>query len=369
MRSIFPRALTLLACAAALAACNGSTGSGTHALAVTATGRVERGGDVALAVTDGGAAVPLAQVTWAVSPAGAAAVDAAGHAHLSQAVPITFVASAGGHTGQVRLDVPLPPTVVFDRLANGSYDVWQVSLDGGELKQLTTSTFDDIMPAAAHGTVAFVSYRTGNAELYTLPVGGGAETRITTTAANEAAPALSRDGTRIAFTNDASGVDKLWTAAVNGSGAAPAAPAFGFGGSIDASPSWAPSGRLAFVSTANGSPDIFGFTPPGTPTLVVGGTFADIQPSYGPDGSKLAFVSNRDGDTELYMLDVATSVVTRLTTRVGTDAEPGWLPDGRLVFTSFTGGVATLHWLDPAAPAVIHDIPSGGSGRHPTGVL
>jgi Tol biopolymer transport system component len=365
-----PAALVAAACA--LAGCNGdSTGHVDHTLVVTASGRAERSSDLALSVTDQGAAVPPAQVTWAVSPAGAATVDAAGTAHLASAGSVTFTATAGGFTGKTTVSVAVPPTVVFEKLANGNYDIWQASLDGGEPKQLTTSLSDDLSPSAAHGTIVFVSYRNGNADVYSMPVGGGTETQVTASAANELAPAISPDGGKVAYTNDGSGVDKLWTASVTGAGAQVAAPSFGFGGSIDASPGWAPSSsRVAFVSTADGTPDIYSLdVPGGTPAHMVGGSFVEIQPAWSPDGSKLAFVSNRDGDTEIYMLTIATGTVTRLTNRAGTDASPAWLSDGRLVYVAYTGNQPALRWMDPAQPGVTHDIPTGGAARHPSGVL
>jgi Tol biopolymer transport system component len=56
---------------------------------------------------------------------------------------------------------------------------------------------------------------------------------------------------------------------------------------------------------------------------------ADASPSWSPDGSSLAFVSDR-GEAEnfdIYILD-RSGKVTRLTTDPGTDSHPAWSPDG-----------------------------------------
>ena len=77
------------------------------------------------------------------------------------------------------------------------------------------------------------------------------------------------------------------------------------------------------------------------------------------DGERVAFVSNRDGDTELYLMEVASGSVTRLTQRADSDAHPAWLPDGRIVYVARVEGQRVLRWLDPEDPSETHDIPTG----------
>jgi TolB protein len=52
----------------------------------------------------------------------------------------------------------------------------------------------------------------------------------------------------------------------------------------------------------------------------------DGSPVYSPDGALILFDSNRDGDYELYLLDPATSGVTRVTNNVINDTSPDWKP-------------------------------------------
>lgn len=63
----------------------------------------------------------------------------------------------------------------------------------------------------------------------------------------------------------------------------------------------------------------------------------DYNPSVSPDGSKIAFVSDRDGNAELYLLNIGSSAQpTRLTDSIGcTNQYPSWTPDGAaLVYES-----------------------------------
>lgn len=65
------------------------------------------------------------------------------------------------------------------------------------------------------------------------------------------------------------------------------------------------------------------------------GDWNDEQPRWSPDGTRIAFKSNRSGSYNLYLMDADGSRVTRLTTHAANDHDPSWLPDKRsLVFAS-----------------------------------
>ncbi|MFL5434279.1 MAG: TolB family protein, partial [Myxococcales bacterium] len=58
----------------------------------------------------------------------------------------------------------------------------------------------------------------------------------------------------------------------------------------------------------------------------------DQFPSVSPDGRKIAFMSDRDGDIEIYVMNLDGSNPTRLTRSPGRDAHPEWSPDGRKIY-------------------------------------
>lgn len=262
----------------------------------------------------------------------------------------------------------LLPVVVFDRSVSGNRDLYRVALDGSDLVRMTTATGDDVNPTVGGNTVVWTSFRTGNAELWSMPLAGGTETRLTTTSAAETDPALSYDGTRLAYvTNAQLGTGKVWTAAPNMTGAARATPAgFGLDGAPEIGPAWAPTGNhLALVSTGNGSPDLFDFAMPGTPRLLAGSAdFSEVDPAWSPDGTHIVYVSTVTGGGDLYLIRVSDGQVTRLTAREGADAAPTWLRDGRIVYQEWgAASTVTLRWLDPFNLARTGTIPLGGTGR------
>ena len=65
------------------------------------------------------------------------------------------------------------------------------------------------------------------------------------------------------------------------------------------------------------------------------GDWNDEQPRWSPDGTRIAFKSNRGGSYNLYVMNADGSGVTRITSHAANDHDPSWLPDGRgLVFAS-----------------------------------
>jgi TolB protein len=367
---------TLAVLAAALAGCGDDSTGPVFRLEIAVEGRLERSLVGQLLVTFEGEAVDDTAVTWTADPVEAVDFLPDGYVQfLSEGtVILSAEAEVSGNVEQGRdtIDVAVPPSIVFDLLRDGNRDIYAAALDGGDLTRLTELGADDLDPTASGGSVVFTSFRDGNAELYSVPVAGGAVQRLTDTAEDEIQPALCQSGLHLAYASDVSGVFKLWTANGDGTGAEAATPGFGSGGSIEGSPGWAPGGdRLAFMSTTNGTADIFDLVTDGSqPTELITGDDADVEPAWHPNGGEVAFVSNRSGDAEVWLYRIASQALVQLTNRPGSDGEPAWLPDGRLVFTSWVGGVPALRWLDPDEPDVVYEIViDPGEARRASGVF
>jgi Tol biopolymer transport system component len=64
----------------------------------------------------------------------------------------------------------------------------------------------------------------------------------------------------------------------------------------------------------------------------------DREPVWSPDGRRVAFVSDRDGNQEIYLVDVDGSGLRNLTNSPANEDHPRFFPDGRVAFTSFDEG-------------------------------
>src|SRR5207245_6248156 len=105
----------------------------------------------------------------------------------------------------------------------------------------------------------------------------------------------------------------------------------------DSWPAWKPDGtRLAFQSyrtltPVGGKPqaDIFVINVDGTgETQLTTDTTNEAQPAWSPDGTKIAFVTHRDGNNESYVMNADRTSGRRLTNNAAADERPAWSPGG-----------------------------------------
>jgi TolB protein len=108
------------------------------------------------------------------------------------------------------------------------------------------------------------------------------------------------------------------------------------------SPAWSSDGRqIAYVSFEGNRSTIFVQTlRTGNRIRVSNRPGINGAPSFSPDGRKLVLtLGGQDGNLDIYVLDLATEDVMRLTTNRSIDTEGSWTPDGgQIYFTSDRGG-------------------------------
>ena len=107
----------------------------------------------------------------------------------------------------------------------------------------------------------------------------------------------------------------------------------------DAFPAWSPDGtKIAFQSFQDGDVDIYTMNPDGTnQTDISNNSVHDEDPNWSADGTKIAF----SRDSNLYIMNADGSNATRLTTEFGT--EPAWSPDGTKIAFTFGSDINTIN--------------------------
>jgi Tol biopolymer transport system component len=94
------------------------------------------------------------------------------------------------------------------------------------------------------------------------------------------------------------------------------------------------NGRIAFVSERDGNFEIYTANPDGTdPVRLTDDPSFDQDPTWSADGRRIAFASDRDGDYDIYLMNADGSGLAKVTDDAADEVGPSWAPDGtRLVF-------------------------------------
>ena len=102
---------------------------------------------------------------------------------------------------------------------------------------------------------------------------------------------------------------------------------------FDSGPTYSPDGkRIAFVSQRDGNYEIYVMNADGTDQQRLSHNQAeDREPAFSPDGTRIAFASNRTGNFEIYAMDVDGTNQERLTRRRDVDDDPTFFPDGKKI--------------------------------------
>jgi len=159
--------------------------------------------------------------------------------------------------------------------------------------------------------------------------------------------AWSSDGSRLVVANDPGDGGELWELDLKGQ--LTQLP-FGEGASAPAiSPK---GGRIAYVRGRKTvdiwRADLTAARPEESAVRLIYSTLTQMVPRYSPDGSRIAFESNRSGSPEIWMTDAQGTDPVRLTSFGGPlSSDPSWCSDGRhIAFDSRASGVSAIYVED-----------------------
>ena len=194
-----------------------------------------------------------------------------------------------------------------------------------------------------------------------MDANGGKVRQLTRNKRIDTTPQWSPDGTRIAFASDRARVQEpeIWVMRADGTGARRviANPTRRNVQDIAYSPAWSPDGtRLVFSANRAGAenPELYAVRIDGTGlkrlTFTRGTTEVlgdDSMPDWARDGATIVFVSNRQGQSDIWRMNADRSAQRPIvrTTRAD-DWNPRLSADGsRIAFTRLTGGGNRSVWV------------------------
>ncbi len=107
-----------------------------------------------------------------------------------------------------------------------------------------------------------------------------------------------------------------------------------------------PAGRTVRMSAHEGNSEIYLKDAAGRVTRLTVNPAFDYAPVLSPDGRRIAFVSDRDGNDGIYLMAADGTHVTRLTRNAGRNVDPVFSPDGRwIAFVSSRDGNEEVYMM------------------------
>ena len=134
-----------------------------------------------------------------------------------------------------------------------------------------------------------------------------------------------------------------------------------FGGQTYLSPKWSPDGKRLALTSTDGSPD--GMTDVCVMNIegivlknLTRSPGRDEVGSWSPDGSKIVFFSNRDGNGEIYVMGSNGRKQGNLTNHPARDVAPTWSPDGTKIafYSNREGGQDDIYVMNPDGGNVVN---------------
>lgn len=246
----------------------------------------------------------------------------------------------------------LPPAdqIAFESDQNGNWDIYLLDMRTNIVRNLSQNPADDYAPTWSPDGKSLIFYADHNgdlrAELHILNL----ETMETQTFGEQ-----TRDYRRAGWSPD--GLQLVYTIGygqmqlINREGVV-VPLGYGF------SPRWSPDGSwIMYYADSQDSlnAEIYALNPAEGRLLNLTRNAAnDWSPAWSPDGTTIAFVTSRDGNAELYLMQNCLIVtgscdrnLRRLTNNPGNDSSPSWSPDSRmLVYETLQGENSDLFLID-----------------------
>ena len=254
-------------------------------------------------------------------------------------------------------------------------EVWCCDWDGANARELTHENNLCVTPIflpLSSDRYLYVSFKQGKSKIFMGSVSSGSGKRLIDLGGNQMLPAISPKRDKMAFICDVSGRTDLFMQPFNPETGEMGKPVqlFSYPRSTQASPTFNHDGsKIAFVSDKDGSPRIY-LLPAvhnekrANPILLTKRNIENSCPSWSPDGKKIAFSAKTKGTRQIWIYDFEAGEEWQLTDGTGNKENPSWAPDSQhLVFNSTDGHVSELYLVNLNQPDVVK-ISSGPGIKH-----
>lgn len=236
-------------------------------------------------------------------------------------------------------------------------ELFQIDRDGANLVQLTRHGSLTLSPTVApDGRLAYLTYKGGAPEIWGQRRKDGPHEKLyplNGAGGMVSTPVWAPDGRRLAFVQlDRRGNSDIMVLDLETGRARRLTD----GNGINTEPTWNPNGtQIAFTSDREGGPQVFLMQDDGSNLRrLTGEGLYNASPAWSPNGAMIAYVSRFEGKFDLFVYKLGEGKAYQITTGVSTSESPAWSPDERrLVFTSNRFGSMQIFTTDLSGRQVV----------------
>ncbi len=284
---------------------------------------------------------------------------------LGHRIADDIVKAATGRDGVART------RIAFVNNQSGNKEIYVMDYDGEGLKRLTNDRSIDLLPRFSPDgrRIAFTSYKDGNPDLFLLDLETGRASTLSDEQGLNIAGGFSPDGSKLLMTLSRGKSPNLYLKDLATGTLSRLTTHFG----ADSTPTFSPDARqTAFVSDRSGNPQIYVLDLGTKQTRRLTNMNWCDSPAWSPTGEWIAFAgrANRKDKMDIFLVDVTGAQVRQLTHGEGSNEDPTWSPDGRLLaFSSTRSGRSQIYLMDAdgSAPRLTVAVPGASSTPHWSG--
>jgi len=261
---------------------------------------------------------------------------------------VSLVGKCAGGSTTIKAECQVFKTSDRKRLLGKAYHA-----KTSHVRTLAHKVADEILYAVtgrkgmASAKIVLVGNRTKKKELYICDADGKNLKQITNDRNIVVAPKWGPQGVRITYTSYLHGFPDIYMINLQ-TGRRIKVSSYG---GLNASGVISPDGKtMAMILSKDGNPELYlkDLRTGRLKRLTRTRRADEGSPCWSPDGTRIAYVSNQSGRPQIYIMRLADGAVTRLTSSGSENLSPDWGPNGLIAFTSRIGGRYRICVINPS---------------------